>query len=213
MVKGNKFKQQAAAAAPPQQLPGTTSANAKQAAAATISSIAPVNGSVPNVQRPKRQKRRRSELTAQATSTPAPHVQPAETVSSVAVEPPQSKRRKRSRRGKGHWQQTAAADLSEAQQPAANGHAPQAAPAAQRPTSNKSFSSKPVELPRDRPDSAAVRRDASGSSAKAGPQAAPNPPATQRFAAPLGTWSLIFSLMHSITVHDSSFVATAGCNH
>lgn len=206
MVKGNKFKQQAAA---PQQLTGTTSTNSRQAAAAFGSSTAPANGSLPDVQRPKGRKRRRSQLTVEAAASgPAAHVQPAETVGSDAVEPPQSKRRKRSRRGKRHWQQAAPADQSEAQQPAANGHGPRATPTPQRPNSSKSSSSRPVELPSDRPDSAAVRRDAGGTAAKAEPQADPRPPAATRFAPPLGVWSLIFSCSHRITVHDNSSTLT-----
>ena len=207
MVKGNKFKQQVAAA--PQQLLKTTSADAKQAAAASGSSTAPQNGSLPDAKKSKRRKRRRSELTAEAAaSAPAAHVQPAGSVGSDAVEIPQSKRRKRSRRGKRHWQQAAPADQSEAKQPAANGHATQATPATQPPDSSRPFSSKAVHLPRDRPDSAAVSRDAGGNAAKADPQAEPRPPAATRFAPPLGVWSLIFSSSQRITVHDGSSMLT-----
>ena len=212
MVKGNKFKEQVAAA--PQQVLSAISASAKQAAAPASNSTASANGSLQDAQRPKRRKRRRSQLAAQAAaSTPVAHVQEADTVDSDAAEPPQSKRHERSRRSKNHWQQAETADEAKAQQPAANGHAPQAAPASQRANSSKPLSSKPVELPRDRPDSAAVRRDASGSTAQAGRQAVRKPSATTQFAAALGTWSLIFSLIHSIMVHVSSAVATAGCTN
>jgi hypothetical protein len=187
MVKGNKFKQQSAAA--PQQVLKTTPADAKQAVAPSGNSAAPQNGTLPDAKRSKRRKRRRSQLTEEAASSaPAAHVQSVKTVSSDAVELPQSKRHKRSRRGKRHWQQTASADQSEAQQPAADGHDPLATAASQRPNSSKP-GSRPVELPRDRPDSAAVHRDAGRSAAKADPQAVPGSSAKTRFAPPLGVWS------------------------